>query len=143
MWDESCREKMSNTLKSKRHKPPVQGGNGKPTAIPQQLLAETLGWGIEYIEATGMPRGSGYPPHYKIDIANVKLKIAIEVDGASHNALARKAQDKKKEEFLKSQGWFVLRFTNKEVMGNLQECVQTVMSTMLKLKPMETILQME
>ena len=73
-------------------------------------------------------RKSPYPTNYKIDIANVDLMIAIEVDGGSHTALVRQEQDKKKEEFLTGLGWRVLRFLNKEVEENLSGCVQKVLS---------------
>jgi very-short-patch-repair endonuclease len=79
--------------------------------------------------STQMPRGSGYPTAYKIDVGNTELKIAIEVDGFSHNALKRRAQDIKKAAFLESRGWRVLRFTNSEVRVDLTRCVQTVLST--------------
>ena len=79
-----------------------------------------------------MPRGSGYPPAYKIDVAHEELMIGIEIDGTSHLALARRAQDEKKEALLNGCGWTVLRFSNEDVMRNLTACVQTVWSTTSK-----------
>jgi very-short-patch-repair endonuclease len=72
------------------------------------------------------------PSHYKIDVANEALKIAIEVDGVSHGMLTRQEQDRKKERFLRRCGWTVLRFSNQDVMERLGECVQTVLSTISK-----------
>ena len=109
--------------------PPVRGGNGRGPSVPQVMLAEALGWKMEFVVPTNEPRGSGYPSHYKIDIANPVAKIAIEVDGNSHASAARRAQDEKKDGFLVSRGWSVLRFSNREVMGNLSDCVRRVMST--------------
>lgn len=80
-----------------------------------------------------MPRGSGYPSNYKLDIANPQVMLGIEVDGSSHTTVERQAQDAKKEEFLSGLGWTVLRFSNREVTEHLAECVQTVLSTTSKL----------
>lgn len=121
---------MRSTLLAMGHGPVVRGGNGRPLSLPQQMLAESLGWRTEYIVRTGMPRGQGYPTHYKLDIADPESMIAIEVDGGSHCSLKRQAQDKKKENFLAGLGWKVLRFKNQEVMENLA----MITSTILKLK---------
>jgi hypothetical protein len=76
--------------------------------------------------------GSGWPTHYKIDIANPKEMVAIEVDGHSHDCLSRKEQDARKDMFLTSKGWKVLRFSNQQIQENVEDCVQTVMSTISK-----------
>jgi hypothetical protein len=125
------RERLSLTLKKIGHKPSIQGGNGRGLSYPQALLLERLGeeWVAEYAEKTGQARGSGYPRHYKIDIAHLAKKIAVEVDGPSHQLLTRKAQDRKKEDFLRSLGWTVLRLSNRRVMEHLEACAQEVLST--------------
>ena len=97
---------------------------------------------MEVIIRTKMGRGSGYPTHYKLDIANPDFMMAVEVDGPSHSSLERKAQDAKKDRFLRSLGWTVLRFTNQEVMDDLGGCVRTVLSTTSKLRGTTTILRM-
>lgn len=105
-----------------------------PLPAPQRLLANALAWKTEFVVVTGFPKGVGIPTHYKIDIANPILRIGIEVDGRSHGVIERQIQDRKKEKFLQSVGWTVLRFSNAEVMANLSECVQMVQSTISKLK---------
>jgi len=132
VWRPEVRAKISNTLRAMRHHPPLRGGNGRPLPIPQQRLAAALGWPTEYVVATRAPRDQGLPTNYKIDIANPQLMIAVEVDGNSHVPLARRQQDRKKEAFLASRGWKVLRFSNEAVMQDLNACVQTVMSTISK-----------
>src|SRR5271157_909259 len=126
MFLEENRIKVSNKLKEIGHKPKIQGGNGKGPTIAQQLLAKQLNWEMEVIVKTGQKKY--LPSHYKIDIANVELLIAIEIDGNSHGLLKRKEQDQKKEKFLNQLGWKVLRFSNQQVMEHLEECYQAVMS---------------
>src|SRR5665213_4568979 len=129
----SVREKVSATLKAMNWKPTVRGGNGQPLPLPQLRLSKALKWPTEWIVRTGQ-KGNGLPTHFKVDIANPNLMIAIEVDGFSHVTLARKEQDGRKEAFLRGHGWTVLRFLNRDVMEDLAACVQTVMSTISKLK---------
>jgi len=81
---------------------------------------------------TRQPRGSGYPTCYKLDMANRDLRVGVEVDGMSHCSLERQAQDRKKEELLQSLGWSVLRFSNEDVIRNLNACVQAVLSSISK-----------
>ena len=143
MSDPATRAKVSTKLRAMGWKPVKQGGNGKPFPIQQVALASCLGWKMELAVATKMPRSSGYPSCYKLDIGEPNLKVGIEVDGNSHNVNSRKIQDKKKVDFLNSLGWIVLRFTNREVEINLQNCVQTVLSTISKLKTETPISQTE
>lgn len=125
MKREEVRAKVSSTLRAMGWGPVKRGGNGRGATIHQQALASSLGWECEVVVTTG----EGYiPNHYKIDIAEEVLKIAIEVDGHSHKAKKVRAADKRKEEFLLSQGWKVLRFSNQEIEENLSGCVRKVLS---------------
>jgi hypothetical protein len=136
MRQEAARHKMQATLQAMGHAPKIRGGNGTGPTPAQRLLAETLGWSMEYVVKTHAPKGNPdhIPTNYKLDIANPSLKLAIEVDGMSHTSMSRQAQDRKKEQMLTGFGWTVLRFTNQEVMEHLPDCVQIVQSTILKLK---------
>lgn len=138
MHRQDVRLKVSNSLKRIGHGPKERGGNGHGPTIPETILSNALGWPIGVVVKTEAGRSSGYPPCYKLDIANSYLKIAIEVDGQSHGTIKRKAQDAKKTGFLESKGWKVLRFTNRQVTENLKECL----STILKLKETITTSQM-
>lgn len=125
---ESTKLKSKISSKENHHIPSVRGGNGKGVTEPQRILKEALGkdWIYEYAQGIKGPRNIGYPPNYKIDIANLDLMIAIEVDGHSHNSLKRKEQDKKKENKLKDLGWTVIRFRNEDVLNDLERCVDKV-----------------
>lgn len=133
MSDPVAKEKMRTSMRAIGFRG-QRGGNG--TATPQQeSLANALGWKMEVAIPTGQPRsGKEYPTCYKVDIGNEILKVAIEVDGKGHKLPDKAAEDKKKTEFLESLGWIVLRFWNEEVTNDLTGCVQTVLSTISKLK---------
>lgn len=138
MHSTDIRARVSDALRAMKHAPPVRGGNGGTMPEPQRLLSEALGWRTEFVVPTKLPRGDGRPTCYKVDIAEPKLMVAIEVDGASHCSLLRREQDTKKSTFLSSIGWTVLRFTNAEVMADLPGCVLTVLSTISRLSATTT-----
>lgn len=122
-------EKMRASLQRIGHQPTVRGGNGKPLSEPQKALANALMWPTEWVVKTGKPRRPGVPTCYKVDIANPTLKVAVEVDGASHGLLARREADRRKDEFLSGSGWLVLRYSNQEVMADTAGIARTVLST--------------
>ena len=126
MHKKQSRDKMKRTLKRIGHKPAKQGGKGRGPTLPQKMLAEALGWEMELVVKTGFKK---QPYWYGVDVANETLKVAIEVDGPSHGCLKVKEADRRKEEFLRGAGWKVLRFTNEEVLEDIEKCVQMVMST--------------
>jgi superfamily I DNA/RNA helicase len=103
-----------------------RGGNGTGLTSHQQALLDRLGkpWVAEHVIAVGKGRHSGYPTCYKVDLANPVDMVAIEIDGASHNLKSRQAQDKKKDEFLKSRGWAVIRLSNAESITLTHELIQ-------------------
>lgn len=129
--------------KSNSRKIAKRGGNGADMAVPQRMLADALQWQTEFVVTTGATRGSGMPHHYRLDMAHPELKIAVEVDGRSHNWEKVKESDARKDAFLASLGWNVLRFSNTAVMDDLAGCVQTVTSTMLRLLAITTSSQKE
>jgi hypothetical protein len=141
MQRQDVRSKVSNTLRAMGWKPPVRGGNGRGLTVPQALLGSVFDLETEVAVKTRIPRGNGFPPCYKLDLADRDLRIGIEVDGVSHCSIQRQEQDVKKQDFLQSIGWTVLRFTNRQVMEHLGECVQTVVSTIWKSTPTTTTSQ--
>lgn len=128
MRNSETREIVSQRLKAIGHKPKFQGGNGKPLPDTQVKLLKRLSgeWTAEFVVQTHTYRGSGLSTHYKIDIANPNLLIAIEVDGRSHCCLLRQSQDLKKEKFLKSKGWRVLRFTNYQINADIEAVLNAI-----------------
>ena len=110
MSNPNARTKMAHTLKQIGHKPKTRGGNGAGLTWHQAVMLEILGkdWIAEYPFPTKISKRNGYPTCYKIDIANPKLMIGIELEGNSHKG-KRAAEDAKKDALLVSFGWQTFR----------------------------------
>lgn len=67
---------------------------------------------------------------YIADFTSRGAMLVIEADGDTHGLTGD--YDARRTAFLESQGWRVLRFTNAEIMGNV-EGVLTVLATALPL----------
>ena len=63
---------------------------------------------------------------YVLDFYRPKLHLGIEVDGDSHYQANQQANDQSRAEYLKTFGIRLLRFTNAEVMQNLEGVVELV-----------------
>lgn len=116
---------------SRRH---LMGGNGKLTE-PQKMLQHRLeqeltGWSMEL--PVHLKPEKGYPTNYKLDIGNASLRIGIELDGQSHNNPTARRADQKKTQKLEKLGWRVLRFSNKQILNDLELCVTQIMSIVSK-----------
>jgi very-short-patch-repair endonuclease len=66
---------------------------------------------------------------YIVDFCAPRLKIIIEVDGGQHADQVE--YDSMRTDFLKRQGYQVLRFWNNEVMENIEGVVHTIIEKML------------
>jgi very-short-patch-repair endonuclease len=58
----------------------------------------------------------------EIDLALPAARVAVEVDGPGHRLTKQKAIDRRKEDFLMSRGWRVIRVGNEEVRTALEGC---------------------
>jgi hypothetical protein len=105
--------------------PGERGGNGKYTK-PQILLMDLLGLPVEYTIPTKGTTIQNVPYNYKVDLAIVNKKVAIEIDGHSHKLKKMQTIDAKKTACLNELGWKVLRFWNEEVMNNTDSVVQMI-----------------
>jgi very-short-patch-repair endonuclease len=63
---------------------------------------------------------------YIIDFACRKLRLAIEVDGATHSSAEERAHDARRTRVLERDGWTIVRFWNDEVYTNEQGVVDTI-----------------
>ena len=127
-----AKAKMALAAKGFAH---LNGGNGCPLPLPQQILTAATGWTPELVIVTHIPKGhSLYPPCYKVDLGNAPLKIGIEVDGDGHNSPKARLRDAKKQTFLESLGWLILRYKNKEVLEELPRVLAEIASITSKHK---------
>ncbi len=93
--------------------------------------AETLLW--RYIKANRID-GLGFRRqmplgHYVLDFVCLSAKLVIELDGETHDFASRQTADKKRDAFLASEGFRVLRFTNDEVLSKLAGVVEVIRET--------------
>ena len=93
-----------------------KGGMGRPPTKTVKLFAsilEPMGYIREYVVRTAPIKkelkGMSLKDSYNIDFANPKEKIAIELDGPSHNSMRKKLLDEKKTMVLEKLGWKVIR----------------------------------
>ena len=68
-----------------------------------------------------------------VDFYCRKLRLAIEIDGKSHNDIYE--EDQYREQRLESLGIHILRFQNKDVKNNLEGVLEAIK---LKIKELET-----
>lgn len=98
----------------------VKGGNGR-VSRHERLFAEKMAESLPDLQhggviATGRrPERGGLPTHFKLDFLLTEQPVVIEIDGPSHNAPERRAQDERKDAWLAGQGYTVVRLTNNEV----------------------------
>ena len=64
---------------------------------------------------------------YRLDMAIPGLKIDIECDGkAYHSTPAQRAHDKKRNAYLRSKGWKVLRFSGSQIKRDVGTVVKRI-----------------
>lgn len=117
----------------------VKGGIHRGPSQPQETLANALGLPMEFKVKSGKPRSEGFKAVYSLDIAAPEAKLAIEIDGRDHRYSKAAEKDRKKERVLADLGWTVLRFTNEQVMDDLDGCVKQVLAMVESLKALEMV----
>jgi very-short-patch-repair endonuclease len=64
---------------------------------------------------------------YRIDIAITSELIAIECDGKDFHSLpSQKAHDRRKNKYLRENGWTVLRFSGKQICNNIPKVISKI-----------------
>jgi very-short-patch-repair endonuclease len=93
--------------------------------------AETLLW--HYIKAHrvgGFAFRRQVPMRgYVADFACHSARLIVEIDGESHDYESRIQRDEKRDAWFVSEGYAVLRFTNDQVLANLEGVVETIRNT--------------
>jgi len=90
--------------------------------------AETLLW--RYLKADRID-GLGFRRqvpirNYITDFVCLSVKLIVEVDGESHDFEERQKADQNRDAFFVTEGFEVLRFTNEQVMSNLEGVVEVI-----------------
>ena len=75
-----------------------------------------------------LPIPFGGNPDMEVDFISEQNKLAVEIDG-SHHFADRDAyrRDRRKDELLQENGYFILRFLADDVMNNLGEVMSRVL----------------
>jgi very-short-patch-repair endonuclease len=95
----------------------------EPTAAEAALWRAIRGHALE-----GLRFRRQHPiDRYVADFACLSLKLAIEVDGRVHRDDDQSLRDLGRTEVIASQGWQVLRFTNDEVLSNVDRVVAVIL----------------
>ncbi|OGU71690.1 MAG: hypothetical protein A2V93_11190 [Ignavibacteria bacterium RBG_16_34_14] len=94
-----------------------------------QTVAENLVWIYlrkKQISSERFLRQYGIK-YYVLDFYCPSLKLAVEIDGDSHFESNESIDyDKERENFLKSLGISIIRFTNQEVIENLEKVINKI-----------------
>ena len=70
---------------------------------------------------------------YIVDFACYKAKLIIELDGGQHQD--KEAYDSGRSDFLKANGWEVVRFWNNEFRANEEGVLITILEQLRRLMP--------
>ena len=71
---------------------------------------------------------------YIADFYFHKAKLIVEVDGSNHNNEEVKKNDEERQKELERWGYFVIRFTNKQVMQKPEEVIKIITEKISQLK---------
>jgi very-short-patch-repair endonuclease len=93
--------------------------------------AETLLW--RYIKAHRI-EGLGFRRQvpmgrYIVDFVCHETQIVVELDGETHDFEAQQKRDQVRDAWLAARGYVVLRFTNRDVLSNLEGVVTVIRET--------------
>jgi very-short-patch-repair endonuclease len=90
--------------------------------------AETLLWRYlkaDRVDGLGFRRQVPFR-NYVADFVCLSVKLVVELDGESHDFEERQSADQYRDAFFVSEGFQVLRFTNEQVMSNLEGVVESI-----------------
>ncbi len=101
------------------------------TTLPEQRLWSKLKsnqmFGFKFRRQFGIGK-------YIVDFYAPALKLVIEVDGGSHSGIAEEAYDEIRTAYFNSMGIECIRFTNHEIMENLEGIAITIWNMIEKIK---------
>jgi very-short-patch-repair endonuclease len=68
--------------------------------------------------------------HFIVDFACLSHRLIVEFDGATHVTEAEIASDMRRQRYLESQGFVVLRFSNMDVATNVDGLMESVLGAL-------------
>ena len=97
--------------------------------------AESVLW--NYLKGNGL--NAHFRQQYPIcgyipDFVCLRLNLIIEIDGGYHLVGEQPEQDKNRQEYLESQGFTFLRFTNEQVLYDTEETISIIKDYIEELK---------
>src|SRR5262245_22450108 len=98
--------------------------------------AETLLWRYlkaHHIDDLGFRRQVPMQ-NYIADFVCHSARLVVEIDGESHDCASRQRRDQRRDAWFRSQGYTVLRFTNDDVLKNLEGVVEPVRAVLLSFR---------
>jgi len=95
----------------------------------QMTKAEACLW--KYVLRAGLMKGYSFRRqrpvlHYIADFMCKELMLIIEVDGITHTWEETVAKDEQREATLKKAGFSILRFSDSEVLNNIQQVRESI-----------------
>ena len=105
---------------------------GRAKQLRQAMTrAEMLLW--RYVKANRID-GLGFRrqvpiKNYIADFVCFSAKLVIELDGESHDFEERQKSDQSRDAFFESEGLQALRFTNEQVLSNLEGVIEIIRQT--------------
>jgi very-short-patch-repair endonuclease len=115
-------------------------GEGRGEGVAHLLLrksptdAEKIMWqAMRNRQVAGLKFRRQYPvDHYIPDFVCFDPKVIIEIDGGQH---ADSRTDKRRDEYLISQGFRIFRFWNNDVLANLEGVLEFIGAELIKAVP--------
>ena len=110
---------------------PINKVRGRAMRASPTDAERKLWWHLRYRLATPSShfRRQVHLGHFIVDFVCHALKIVIEIDGGQHAEQSK--QDARRTQFLKSEGYRVLRFWNNEVLSNIDGVLEVIQSAVL------------
>ena len=96
-----------------------QGDNQAEATLWNELKAKRLG-GYKFVRQ--MPIGS-----YFADFSCRSAKLVVELDGSQH---AENSYDRRRDEFMRNEGFSVLRFWNADILKNPRSVCETILAAL-------------
>jgi very-short-patch-repair endonuclease len=93
-----------------------------------QTLSEKLLWRRIRASQLGVRFRRQHPiGPYIVDFCCPKENLIIEIDGNSHWEASAGEHDAQRSEYLRTNGWRIIRYTNREVQENIDSVVQDIL----------------